>query len=133
MFDLLSPPRIDEWTAQLQEREAEIAGLRSEQAALVQRLGWFHVAERDGARSMLEWTTATLDVDEATARKLAYAARFLGRNRRLVDAAAAGDFTSTVRWRRQSWSPPGRQTGWSPIASTWTSPGWVGWPLDIAG
>lgn len=93
MFDLLSPPRIDEWTAQLREREAEIARLRSEQAALVQRLEWFHVADHDGARSMLEWTTATLDVDDATARKLTHAARFLGRNRRLTDAAATGEVT----------------------------------------
>jgi hypothetical protein len=55
--------------------ELEIAQLRASQSVILSELDRRQVANADGARTLTEWTAATLDVEPSTARSLVDASR----------------------------------------------------------
>ncbi len=75
MFNQAIDGPIDHLELELAARERVIARLRGEQASLLRTLDAAQVAAMDGARSMLEWTASRLDVSDATARDLMFAAK----------------------------------------------------------
>jgi hypothetical protein len=69
--------RIEE----LRRNDAQISDLRARQKVLVNDLDKANVAQRDGARSMVEWLQSRLDMSRRNAAELLYAARWFKRHR----------------------------------------------------
>lgn len=69
--------RIEE----LRRNDAQISELRTRQKVLVNDLEKANVAQRDGARSMVEWLQSRLDMSRRNAAELLYAARWFKRHR----------------------------------------------------
>lgn len=71
----LDDPSTDRLQQALRSAELEIAGLRASQSVILAELDRRQVATADGARTLTEWTAATLDVEATTARLLVDASR----------------------------------------------------------
>ena len=87
------PEDLDAATARLVACEAEIADLRIQQTALLSRLRAHRVDRRDGHRSMVDWTAATLDVTADTARRLIQASKLFVEHRAVERRLADGEVT----------------------------------------
>jgi len=81
---MLGTTSIDDLETTVLEAEAAISALRAVQIEALHRLDEAGVTNIDGARSMVEWTTAKLDVAPETARALVQASRIVTK-----DSAAA--------------------------------------------
>jgi len=68
------PELVTDFRAELAETKAEISRLRARQLTLLNQLQRAGVAEADGARSMVDWTATSLDVNYSTAQQLVDAA-----------------------------------------------------------
>jgi len=86
-------PTVDALEAELTDLEALIARARARQADLLHRLETAAVAAMDGARSMVEWTAARLDVTHSTARRLLQASRQLPEHPAIDAQIEAGEMT----------------------------------------
>ena len=87
---------------ELVELEAEISHLRCRQDVLVNELDKVNAAAGDGYCSSVDWLSAQLDVDRATAADLVYAARWSKRHRPIEGLLADGviSFDRTVAMLR---------------------------------
>jgi len=86
---------------ELEEIDAAISDLRKQAAVVVNRLNKAGVAGRYGARSIVDWLSAKLDMSRARAGELVFASRFGAHRdieRRLVDGEISFDRAmSTLR------------------------------------
>ncbi len=82
--------RIAENIAELEVNAAQISELMARQQVLVNDLDKAGIARRDGARSMVEWLQARLDMSRPNAADLVYAARWLKRHRSIGRRLAEG-------------------------------------------
>ena len=87
--------RIDGWVAELKECEAQIGDLRARQGVLINELNKRDIAQRHGARTIVEWVESTLDMSRSVASDLVFGMRWFGRFRsidnRFVEGLASFD------------------------------------------
>jgi hypothetical protein len=87
--------RIDGWVAELKECEAQIGDLRARQGVLINELNKRDIAQRHGARTIVEWVESTLDMSRSVASDLVFGIRWFGRFRsidnRFVEGLASFD------------------------------------------
>jgi hypothetical protein len=81
---------INERLTELRRSDAQISELRARQKVLVNDLGKANVAQRDGARSIVEWLQSRLDMSRSNAAELVYAARWFKRHRSIEHRLAEG-------------------------------------------
>ena len=74
------PDLVTDFTVELAETREEIARLHARQPTLLNQLQRAGVAGAGGARSMVDWTATTLDVNHQTAQQLVVAANGLYRH-----------------------------------------------------
>lgn len=84
---------VDVLEGELIALERLIARARARQAELLTELDVAQVTAMDGARSMLEWTAARLDVTHDTARRLVRAAKGLAEWEQVRCGVAGGDMS----------------------------------------
>lgn len=82
--------RITENVTELVEIDAQISDLKTRQMVLVNDLSKAGAAHRDGARSMIEWLQAKLDLSRRNAAELVFAATWFKRHRPIADRLAGG-------------------------------------------
>lgn len=91
--------RISDWTAELKGIYSEISELLNRAEVIVNELGKRDVADRDGARSMVDWVSSTLDISRTNAADLVYAKKFTRHRhieRRFVDGDISFDRALTT-------------------------------------
>ncbi|MEA2003279.1 MAG: DUF222 domain-containing protein [Actinomycetota bacterium] len=84
---------VEEFEAELAETNTQISKLQARQLVILNQLERARIPQRDGARSMAEWTATTLDVTAGTAKELVAAANRLGRDPWLFEQMEAGKLT----------------------------------------
>lgn len=82
--------RIDGWVAELKECEAQIGDLRARQGVLINELGKRDIAQRHGARTIVEWVEATLDMSRSVASDLVFGVRWFARFRSIDNRFVEG-------------------------------------------
>ena len=88
------PDVVVDFRAELAENNADIARLQARQLTLLNQLHRAGVAQADGARSMIDWTAATLDVNHNNAQQMVDAANRMYRtDPHLYRQFEAGDIT----------------------------------------
>jgi hypothetical protein len=95
MFDSIfgNESPVDQLESDLVQWEAIVSLARARQADLLRRLDVAQVAAADGARTMVDWTAARLDIHHDTARQLVHAAHSLPEHPSIATALAAGEVT----------------------------------------
>ncbi len=87
--------RMDDWLAELKQCEAQIGELRARQGVLINELNKRDIAQRQGARTIVEWVESTLDMSRSVASDLVFGMRWFGRFRsiehRFVEGLASFD------------------------------------------
>ena len=69
---------VEDFETELLEIKATTTRLQARQLVILNQLERARVPQRDGARSMAEWTATTLDVTAGTAKELVAAANRIG-------------------------------------------------------
>ncbi|MGA9594978.1 MAG: DUF222 domain-containing protein, partial [Acidimicrobiia bacterium] len=88
------PDVVVDFRAELAENNADIARLLARQLTLLNQLHRAGVAQADGARSMVDWTATTLDVNHNNAQQMVDAANRMYRtDPHLYRQFEAGDIT----------------------------------------
>ena len=82
--------RIDGWVAELKECEAQIGDLRARQGVLINELNKRDIAQRHGARTIVEWVQSTLDMSRSVASDLVFGMRWFGRFRSIDNGCVEG-------------------------------------------
>ena len=92
--------RIEEHITELADNDDQFSDLLARQKVIVSELDKANVAQRNGARSMVEWLQSRLDMSRRNAAELVYAARWFGKHRsierRLSDGLVSFDRALTV-------------------------------------
>jgi len=118
----------DQTESELTRLEGMVARIRGVQAQLIDHANELALPRMDGARSLVDWVAARLDVTRETALDLARVARCDD-----VDDLVAGDvsFDRAVVRRRLVEVGAQRRSSPSPTGTTWPGCG-VWWPGTVA-
>jgi hypothetical protein len=84
---------VEEFEAELAEANTQISKLQARQLVILNQLERARIPQRDGARTMAEWTATTLDITAGTAKELVAAANRLGHDPWLFEQMEAGEVT----------------------------------------
>jgi hypothetical protein len=93
MFAVDTSTTIDALESELIALEALIGRARARQVHVLRQIDEAQVAMIDGSRSMVEWTSARLDIQPDTARTLNRAVDLFAENTSIADRLASGDVT----------------------------------------
>jgi len=120
--------RAAEYT--LDSAEVLIGQARAMQIRALATLESAQIPTRDGARSLIDWTAARLDLSHETAGSIVGAMRAFEQYPSSLTALAEGRSASTVQSPRRAWWQPGPASPPSNVVPQPISPACSAWPRN---